>query len=64
MGQAAIEYLETHKPAPEKWISDQNQKLNAMEKPSGEVILAAVRPVRILLKALEQPVAKTDRPLH
>jgi hexosaminidase len=52
IGLRAMQYLEGHKPAPQGWISGRKQTLDAMEKPSAEVVLAAVRPVRKLLEAL------------
>jgi len=54
IGLRALDYLKAGKPAPESWISEQKQALDAMEKPSAEVVLAAVRPVRILLDQLER----------
>jgi hexosaminidase len=52
LGLEAIGYLESGKTAPGNWIVEQRKKLDDMEKPSGEVVLAAVRPVRRLLDAL------------
>ena len=39
---------------PEGWIGQQIAALNAMEKPLGEVNLAAARPVRILVEGAGQ----------
>jgi hypothetical protein len=51
IGLQALEYVESGKPAPANWISEQKHALDEMEKPSAEVRLAAVRPVRLLLDA-------------
>jgi len=53
IGLEALRYLESQKPAPESWLAQQNHALDRMEKPVAEVVLAAVRPVRVLLHALE-----------
>jgi len=51
----ALGYLQSGQRAPADWIADQNAQLTRMEKPSAEVSLAAVRPVKILLKGLTLP---------
>ena len=53
----AIASIESNKPAPEKWISEKRKTLDLLEKPSGEVVLAAVRPVRLLLAAAQRQAA-------
>lgn len=52
LGLEAVDLLENHRPASEKWISDRSKALDSMEKPGAEVVLAAVRPVRVLLDTL------------
>jgi hexosaminidase len=52
IGLRAVALLESGKPAPEKWIADQRHILDAISKPQSEVVLAAVRPVRMLLETL------------
>jgi hexosaminidase len=52
IGLRALEYLKTGRFAPEGWVSQQIQVLNEIQKPNAEVILAAVRPVRLLLEAV------------
>lgn len=52
IGLRALEYLEAGKAAPEDWVAEQMKALDAMEKPNAEVVLAAVRPVRMLLNAV------------
>jgi hexosaminidase len=52
IGQRALEYLKTGTAAPDAWVSSQMKVLKEMEQPSAEVILAAVRPVRLLLEAV------------
>ncbi len=59
MGLRAVEYLESGKAAPARWLEQQNQALAAMETPSAEVTLAAVRPVRLLLAALSRRAPQT-----
>lgn len=57
IGLQALEYVESKRPAPAEWLAEQKQVLDAFEKPSGEVVLAAVRPVRMLLGALSAKAA-------
>jgi hexosaminidase len=52
IGLQALEYLKAGRPAPEGWVSQQMQVLNEIQKPNAEVILAAVRPVRLLREAV------------
>jgi hypothetical protein len=62
LGKVALEaigYVESNRSASEKWISEKRQSLDAMEKPSGEVVLAAVRPVRLLLDAASRQAANS-----
>ena len=51
IGLESLDYLENGKTAPENWIAQKKQVLAAMERPSAEVALAAVRPVRLLVEA-------------
>lgn len=53
VGLEALRYLETPNSLPEGWISQQKQALDRMQEPTAEVSLAAVRPVRMLLDAIE-----------
>jgi hexosaminidase len=52
IGLGALGYLESGSEPPKGWISQQSRILDAMAKPSAEVKLAAVRPVKALLEAL------------
>ena len=54
IGLEALRYLESGKAPPTGWIETQRRALDGFEKPTAEVVLAAVRPVRILLEALNQ----------
>jgi hexosaminidase len=54
IGLQALEYLESHQAPPEHWISQQRTLLTEFEKPQAEVVLAAVRPVRLLLDAVSR----------
>lgn len=51
IGLQALQYLQNKTIAPADWVAQQNQSLDAMEKPVAEVILAAVRPVQVLVSA-------------
>jgi hexosaminidase len=51
-GLRILNYLESSQPAPENWLSDQAKELARMLKPRNEVVLAAVRPVKLLLDEL------------
>ncbi len=51
IGLESLDYLESGKTAPESWIAQKKQVLAAMDRPSAEVMLAAVRPVRLLVEA-------------
>ena len=51
IGLESLEYLESGKTAPESWIAQKKQVLAGMDRPSAEVRLAAVRPVRLLIEA-------------
>jgi hexosaminidase len=51
-GLKILDYLEAGKPAPDDWMSSQAKELARMQRPSAEVLLAAVRPVKILFDEL------------
>jgi hexosaminidase len=51
-GLRMLTYLEGRRPAPKSWLSAQAKELDRMIKPRNEVVLAAVRPVRLLLDEL------------
>jgi hexosaminidase len=52
IGLQALEYLEKGAAAPAEWVDEQNRELDRLEKPIAEVRLAAVRPVRLLLRKI------------
>jgi hexosaminidase len=52
MGLRILTYLEGKRPAPKDWLSKQDKELARMLKPRNEVVLAAVRPVKLLLDDL------------
>ena len=52
IGLKSLAFLESGKMPPEKWIADQQRALDSISKPQAEVVLAAVRPVRLLLETL------------
>ena len=49
IGLQALQFLESGERAPAQWVTQQTEELNRLEKPQAEVVLAAVRPVRILV---------------
>jgi hexosaminidase len=51
-GLRILTYLESRRPAPRVWLSAQARELDRMLKPRNEVVLAAVRPVKLLLAEL------------
>jgi hexosaminidase len=51
-GLRILTYLESRRPAPKTWLSAQAKELDRMLKPRNEVVLAAVRPVKLLLDEL------------
>jgi hypothetical protein len=51
IGLEALGFIEKGETAPETWISERNQRLAAIDRPEAEVMLAAVRPVRLLIQA-------------
>jgi hexosaminidase len=51
IGLEALDFVEKGRTAPETWVSERNQRLAAMDRPEAEVMLAAVRPVRLLIQA-------------
>lgn len=52
MGIEILDYRGANKPAPPDWIAAQSKELARMERPDAEVLLAAARPVKILLDGL------------
>ena len=50
IGLRALQYLESNTKAPADWVAQQKRVLDALEQPAAEVILAAVRPVRLLVE--------------
>ena len=53
-GLLALNYLRTGQAPPDGWIAEQIRALDGMQKPDAEVILAAPRPLRLLLNALAE----------
>jgi len=52
MGIQILDYWGSNKPAPSEWCAAQSRELARMKRPDAEVLLAAVRPVKILLEGL------------
>jgi hexosaminidase len=51
-GLRILTYLKSGRPAPKAWLSVQAKELDRMSGPRNEVVLAAVRPVKLLLDEL------------
>jgi len=58
IGLRALQFLESNERAPADWVTEQKSELSRMEQPQAEVVLAAVRPVRVLLDAVSQPTSQ------
>jgi hexosaminidase len=52
IGLRALGYLESGQAAPADWLAQEGKALDAMQQPVAEVVLAAARPVSLLLAAL------------
>jgi hexosaminidase len=52
IGLEALDYLEKRQHPSPDWIKAKNEALEGMAKPSAELILAAVRPIKLLLTTL------------
>jgi hexosaminidase len=52
MGLRILGYLAGSGPAPKAWIAAQNAELTRIQRPNAEVVLAAARPVKMLLDRL------------
>jgi hexosaminidase len=55
IGLEALEYVGSGKSAPSRWAAEKTEFLKAAEEPNAEVVLAAVRPVRVLVEAAQNP---------
>jgi len=51
-GLRALDYLVAKRAAPKSWVAAQSAEMARMLKPNAEVVLAAARPVKLLLDAL------------
>jgi hexosaminidase len=52
LGLHILDYLAGKQRVPANWVAEQTRELDRMEKPRAEVILAGVRPIRLLLRQL------------
>jgi len=52
MGIDILDYWSGGKPAPSDWVAAQTKEIARMQRPNAEVLLAATRPVKILLDGL------------
>jgi hexosaminidase len=52
MGLEILDYWGGGKPVPAAWLAAQAKELTRMQRPSAEVLLAATRPVKVLLDGL------------
>jgi len=53
-GLRILDCLETGKPAPDDWMANETREIARLQRPSAEVLLAAVRPVKILFDELSR----------
>ncbi len=53
LGLEALDYLQAGRPAPADWIAKRKSELDRCAQPRAEVVIAAARPVRLLLDAIE-----------
>jgi hexosaminidase len=53
LGLEVMEYLQAGRPASEDWIAKRKSELDQCAQPRAEVVIAAARPVRLLLDAIE-----------
>jgi hexosaminidase len=60
IGLRALEFLHSGQLASPEWVSQQIATVQEIEKPSSEVILAAARPVRMLVEAAGQKRASVN----
>jgi hexosaminidase len=54
-GLRTLDYLRGGKPAPAGWAAARTRELARFDKPTADLTLAAVRPVRVLLARLTRP---------
>jgi len=54
LGLAALGYLQAGRNAPADWIAERKSELDQCAQPRAELVIAATRPVRLLLQAVEQ----------
>jgi len=52
IGLHALDYFRHIEPLPSGWAAEQLTAIDRMQKPQAEVMLAATRPVRLLVQAL------------
>ena len=52
MGLRALDYLARGAPPPPSWLATQMKELARIQKPNADVMLAAARPVKVLLVPL------------
>ncbi|MGD0871515.1 MAG: family 20 glycosylhydrolase [Bryobacteraceae bacterium] len=53
-GLRILDCLETGTPLPDDWMADEAREIARLQRPSAEVLLAAVRPVKILFDELSR----------
>ncbi|HTP30966.1 MAG TPA: family 20 glycosylhydrolase [Candidatus Acidoferrales bacterium] len=61
IGLEALNYIESGKPAPQDWITEQTHLLDQLEQPTAEVKLAAVRTVRMVVGQASRPARRAQR---
>ncbi len=56
IGLRILDYLNGNAAVPSGWVDSQKQELTRMARPQAELVLAAVKPVRVLLDGLSRQV--------
>jgi hypothetical protein len=62
LGLEAMDYLKAGRPAPGDWITKKKSELDRCAEPRAELVIAAARPVRLLLDAIELRTRRANRP--
>jgi hexosaminidase len=62
LGLEAMDYLQAGRPASGDWVAKKKSELDRCAEPRAEVVIAAVRPVRLLLDAIEVRTRGANRP--
>jgi hypothetical protein len=62
LGLEAIDSLQSGRPASQDWIAKRKSELNRCAQPRAELVIAAARPVGLLLEAIELRTHGASKP--